>query len=130
MLKTLNKHISFIILLCLGFFLTPSINYACTKNAAKTEQKSSSKDQSKKAEKKDCCKTNSCKKDKDHNDCDGKCKHSSCRCGTSFPSVSLPIPIDLKTTNHFAETKKQKFGFKHAYYSSGYSFIWQPPKIS
>jgi hypothetical protein len=44
--------------------------------------------------------------------------------------LCLPIPIDLKTANPFAEIKKQKFGFKEAYYSSGYSSIWQPPKIS
>ncbi len=126
----MSKHISFIILLCLGFFLIPSISYACAKKTAKTEQKSCSKDQSTKAVKKDCCKTKSCKKDSEHNDCNGKCKHSSCRCSTSSSSLSLPIPLDLKTTNHFATTKKQKFGFKQAYYSSGYSSIWQPPKIS
>ncbi|WP_336691087.1 MULTISPECIES: hypothetical protein [unclassified Chryseobacterium] len=128
-MKTFSKHISFIILLCLAFFLIPNIGFACTKEEIKKEQKSCSKNQSTKAEKKDCCKTKSCKKDKDHNDCNGKCKHSSCRCSTSSSSLSLPIPIDLKTTNHFAEIKKQKFGFKQAYYSSGYSSIWQPPKI-
>ena len=130
MLKNLSKHISFIILLCLGFFLMPSISYACAKKTTKTEQKSCSKDQSAKAEHKSSCKDKSCKKCKDGHDCDGNCKHSSCGCSTSSSSVSLPIPIDLKTANPFAEIKKQKFGFKEAYYSSGYSSIWQPPKIS
>ena len=130
MLKNLSKHISFVILLCLGFFLMPSISYACAKKTTKTEQKSCSKDQSAKAEHKSSCKDKSCKKCKDGHDCDGNCKHSSCGCSTSSSSVSLPIPVDLKTAAPFAETKKQKFGFKEAYYSSGYSSIWQPPKIS
>ena len=130
MLKNLSKHISFVILLCLGFFLMPSISYACAKKTANTEQKSCSKDQSAKAEHKSSCKDKSCKKCKDGHDCDGNCKHSSCGCSTSSSSVNLQIPIDLKITHPFGETKKQKFGFKQAYYSSGYSSIWQPPKIS
>ncbi len=130
MLKYLSKHISFVILLCLGFFLMPSISYACAKKAAKTEQVSCSKEQFQKAEHKSNCKDKSCKKCKDGHDCDGNCKHSSCRCSTSSSSLSIPIPTDLKLTTPFAETKKQKFGFKQAYYSSGYYSIWQPPKIS
>ena len=130
MLKNLSKHISFVILLCLGFFLMPSISYACAKKTTKTEQKSCSKDQSAKAEHKSSCKDKSCKKCKDGHDCDGNCKHSSCGCSTSSSSLSIPIPTDLKVTTPFVETKKQKFGFKQAYCSSGYSSIWQPPKIS
>ena len=130
MLKNLSKHISFVILLCLGFFLMPSISYACAKKTAKTEQKSCSKEKSEKSHHKDSCKDKSCKKCKDGHDCDGNCKHSSCGCSTSSSSVSLQIPIDLKITNPFAETKKQKFGFKEAYYSSGFFSIWLPPKIS
>ena len=129
-MKNLRKHISIFVLLCIGFLILPSKTYACNKKTAKTEIRSYSNDHSSKTEKKDCCKTKSCKRDSEHNDCNGKCKHSSCRCSTSSSSLTLPIPIDLKTTNHFATTKKQKFGFKQAYYSSGYSSIWQPPKIS
>lgn len=130
MLKNLSKHISVVILLCMGFFLVPSISYGCAKKLAKTEQNSNSKDQFYKAEIKDCCKTKSCKRDKDHNDCSGKCKHSSCKCSTSSSSLSLPTLVNIKTENHFAEIKTQKFGFKQAYYSSGYYSFWQPPKIS
>lgn len=130
MLKNLSKNISFVILLCLGFFLMPSISYACTKKTAKTEQKSCSKEKSEKSHHKGSCKDKSCKKCKDGHNCDGNCKHGSCGCSTSSSSVSLLIPIHLKVTTPFAKTKKQKFGFKQAYYSSGYSSIWQPPKIS
>lgn len=99
----------------------PSISYACAKKTAKTEQKSCSKEKSEKSHHKENC--------KDGHDCGGECNHSSCRCSTSSSFVSLPIPFDLKVTDPFADTKKQKFGFKQAYYSSGYSSIWQPPKI-
>ena len=84
MLKNLSKHISFVILLCLGFFLMPSISYACAKKTTKTEQKSCSKDQSAKAEHKSSCKDKSCKKCKDGgHDCNSNCKHGSCGCSIS-----------------------------------------------
>ena len=130
MLKNLSKHISFVILLCLGFFLMPSISYACAKKVAKTEQASCSKEQSERSEHKSSCKDKSCKKCKDGHDCGGNCKHSSCRCGASTTSLNLPIVIELKAKNLFAAAKKQKFGFKQAYYSSGFFSIWLPPKIS
>jgi len=127
-LKTFSKHISFIILLCLGFFLIPSLSYACAKKSTQAEYKSSLKDQIPKIERTDNCKTKPCENCND-NDCTGNCKHSCCRCITSSPAFSLPTLIYFKVTNLFAETKKQKFNFKQAYYSSGYSSIWQPPKI-
>ncbi len=130
MLKNLSKHINWIFFLCLGFFLVPSISYACAKKTANSEQKSCPKDQSAKAEHKSSCKDKSCKKCKDGHNCDGNCKHGSCGCSASSSSVSLTIPLDLKVTNPFAEIKKQKIAFKQTYYSSGYSSIWQPPKIS
>lgn len=129
MLKNLSKHISVFILLALGLFLIPGISYACAKKSASPKQTSCSKDKSK-AEQKDCCKTKTCEKDKNQNDCSGKCKHGSCNCSTSSPSFGLPFSIDLKTKNHFAEIKKQIFGFEQAHYSSGYFTIWLPPKIS
>ncbi|WP_262152769.1 hypothetical protein [Chryseobacterium foetidum] len=125
----MSKHISFIVLLCMGFFLMPSISYACAKKTAETEQKSYSKDKSEKSGHKDSCNKKSCKKCKDRHNCGDNCKHSSCRCSASSTSFGLPMPIDLKTEIRFAEIKQQKFGFNQAYYSSGFSSVWQPPKI-
>lgn len=129
-LKNWGKHICLVILLGMGFLLMPGFSYACAKTATKTEQTSCSKDQNKKAGQKECCKVKSCKKDKNHKDCSGKCKHSSCSCSTSSSSFSLPAPFDLETKTHFTKTKKQKFGFKQALYFSGYFSTWLPPKIS
>lgn len=35
----------------------------------------------------------------------------------------------LKIKNHFIVETKLKFSFSQTYYSSGFSSIWQPPKI-
>lgn len=128
-LKNLNKHIILGILLCFGFFLMPTLGYGCTKKTVRTEHQNYSNKQSHKTEIKDCCKTKSCKSDKDHSDCDGKCKDSSCRCSTTSYSLNLHIPVDIHTVNQFGEIKQEKFGFEQACYSSGFSSIWQPPKI-
>ncbi|MEC3875205.1 hypothetical protein [Chryseobacterium salviniae] len=129
-LKNLRIHIGIITLICLGFFLIPTQSYACSKKSTRTEQASCEKEHSKKSEHKSSCKDKSCKKCKDGHDCGGNCKHSSCRCGASTTSLNLPIVIELKAKNLFAAAKKQKFGFKQAYYSSGFFSIWLPPKIS
>lgn len=129
-MKVFSKHISLVILLCLGFFLLPSITFACAKKTTKVEQKSCSKDQSIKSSKHDCDHDKSCSTDKQHKKCGGKCKHNSCKCSTTVTSLSLPAYITFSSKKIFAETKKQKFGFKQAYYSSDISSIWQPPKIS
>jgi len=129
-LKNVSIHIGIITLFCLGFFMMPSQSFACSKHSAKTEQKSCHKEKSKDNKEKDCCKTKSCKKSKKENGhCSGNCNDKSCN-STSYSSMGLPIFLEIKTKSYFADAKKQKFGFKEAYYSSGYSSIWLPPKIS
>ncbi|RKD16335.1 hypothetical protein BCY91_05555 [Pelobium manganitolerans] len=128
-MKNLKIHISILLLFFLGFFLMPNQSYACSKKSTQTEQSSCSKDKSKKS-KHSSCKGKSCKKRKDSNGCGGNCKHSSCRCAASTTSLSLPLVIEFKAKNPLAAGKKKKFGFKEAYYSSGFFSIWLPPKIS
>jgi len=128
-LKKLNKHINLLILLCFGFFLMPTLSYGCTKKTVRTEHQNYRKKQSPKTELKDCCKTKSCKNDRGHNDCGGKCKHSSCRCSSTPFSLMIPIRVYVQTLHHFAEIKREKFGLQQACYSSVFSSIWQPPKI-
>lgn len=41
-----------------------------------------------------------------------------------------PAVIELKAKHQLAAAKKQKFGFKEAYYSSGFFSTWLPPKIN
>ena len=129
-LKNLRIHIGILTLLFLRFFLMPNISYACPKNATTAEKAACSKKKSAKAEHQAGCKDKSCNKCKHGKGCGGNCKHNSCRCGASVTSLTIPTPIDLKAKYPFAAVKKQKFGFKEAYYSSGYYSIWLPPKIS
>lgn len=118
-LKNYRIHIGILTLFCLVFFMMPSQSYACSKNSTKTEQSFCSKEKSKKSEHKKGCKSKSCK----------KCKSDKCRCGASTTSLNVPTVIELKAKNHLAAAKKQKFGFKEAYYSSGFFSIWLLPKI-
>jgi len=127
LLKNLSRYIGAVILFCLGFFFTPSQSYACAKKSTKTEQNSCTKGESDNSKEQDCCKIKSCEKSKeDKGHCSGSCKDKSCNNITS--SMGLTPFVEIKSA-HSAEAKKQKIGFKEAYYSSGYSSIWQPPKI-
>lgn len=129
-MKVFSKHISLVILLCLGFFLLPNITFACAKTTTKVEQKSCSKHKSIKSSKHDCAQDKSCCADKQHKKCGSNCQHNSCKCSTTVSSLNLPVYITFSSKQVFVETKKQKFGFNQTYYSSDISSIWQPPKIS
>ena len=96
----------------LGFFLTPTLTYACGKPAEKTE-KACCKKETSQTEKKDCCKSHS-QKDKNDDCCGGKCKNPSCHCPTAPHNIFLG-----KVTIAYTET----------YISSGFRSIWLPPKI-
>lgn len=126
----MNKYISVVIFLGLGLLLVPSISYACAKKMVQHKQASCSKDNSKNEGQKDCCNTDSGKTDGHQKDCKDNCNHSSCRCSTASSSSGLTTPDEFYAASHFTETKRQKFGFREIYYSSGYLSIWLPPKIS
>lgn len=130
-MKSLSKHITLLSLLALGLFLMPNESYACSKTDTKMEKSSCSKNQSKTStHKHHSCKDKSCKKGNNSNDCGG-CAGSSCRCGKYCGnSLNVPIIIGLGLKYPTANARKQIFGFKQAYYSSGFLSIWLPPKIS
>jgi len=128
LLKNFSKHTGIIILFCIGFFLAPLQNSACSKETPKTKHASCSKEQSENSKHADCCAAHASNTGKHHNNCNDDCKNSSCRCGTSIPSLYLAITFELK--HHFADVEKQKFFFREAHYPSGYFSIWIPPKIS
>ena len=114
----------------LGFFLIPNLAYACSKKTPKIDKSIYLKIQVEKSEQKDCSKAKTCENNKNHQDCNGKCKHSSCECSISASPFSLSLPTEINTKDLFTALEKQKFTFKKAYYSSGYLSIWLPPKIS
>ncbi|MGJ7029557.1 ABC-type nickel/cobalt efflux system permease component RcnA [Niabella hirudinis] len=132
-LKYLMRNISLLLLFGLGLFAIPKESYSCSKSKAiKTAHPTCEKKQVQTTEKKSCCKTETCKKNVNHegHNCNGGCNHSSCQCSTSTTSVSLPFSVELSAKDLFASSEKKKFSFMKACYSSGFLSIWLPPKIS
>lgn len=122
----MTRQISILLIVMLGFFLTPTLTYACGTKAEKTE-KSCCKKETSKSDKKDCCKSHS-QKDKNDDDCNGKCKNPSCHCPTAPLTIVLPFVTEMKYHNIFLE--KVTIAYTETYISSGFRSIWLPPKIS
>lgn len=129
-MKNLSKYITIVSLIFGASIIAPQFGYACSKKSAGTEHSSSKKEHLKKALHKSGCNDKSCKRCKDGGNCEGACKHNSCRCSNSSNSLNLPIPLSAIAEKVFNVTEKHKFGYKECYYSSGFFSIWQPPKIS
>jgi len=128
-LKNLRIDIVAVLLLCLGSFLFPGLSYAHASTSANTMHSSCSKKGDKKATMKDCCHAKSNQKTKD-NGCNSKCKHRSCRCCASCPTVSLALVCDFKIENQLFAIEKAQIGYKQSKYTFGFISIWQPPKIA
>lgn len=118
-----------LIVLTLGFFMTPTLTYACGNKSVKTEKSSCKKEKTDKSEKKDCCKNHQSKNGKSDDSCNGKCKDTSCSCPTTNGSLALSLFAELNLKNSFAESKKLKFYIKEIFLSSGFYSIWTPPHI-
>lgn len=114
-----------IIILTLGFFMLPTLSYAC---GTKTEKSCCKKETTSKTEKKDCCNGKQ-SKDKD-NSCEGKCGHSNC---TSSSTVNFSIistyEINFKNNSFDFSEEKSKFYHSKTFITSGFYSIWLIPKI-
>jgi hypothetical protein len=114
-----------IIILTLGFFMLPTLSYAC---GTKTEKSCYKKEKTSKTEKKDCC-NGKHSKDKD-NSCGGKCGHSNCTSSTSVNfSIFSYYEINFKNNSFNFSTEKSKFHHSKTFISSGFTSVWLPPKI-
>ncbi|MCO5255090.1 MAG: hypothetical protein M9892_12090 [Bacteroidetes bacterium] len=124
----MTRQISILLIMMLGFFLTPTLTYACGKKTEKTEKSCCEKSTSQTGNSKDCCKKSHSQDDKNDDDCNGQCGNSSCHCPTINITIALPIFPELKHSVFYA--KKLNFFYTETYISSGFRSIWQPPKIS
>lgn len=113
-----------IIMLTFGFFLSPSISFAC---GTKTEKSCCKKENSSKTEKKDCC-SGKHSKDK-NNSCGGKCGHSNCTTSTTNFSLISFYEIEFKNDSFDFSEEKSKFHHSEIFISSGFTSVWLPPKI-
>lgn len=114
-----------IIILTFGFFMLPTLSYAC---GTKTEKACCKKETLSKIEKKACCTSNQ-SKEKD-NGCGGKCGHSNCTSSTSL-NFSMISSFEINFNNNsfgFSEEKSQFYNSK-TFISSGFYHIWVIPKI-
>lgn len=112
----------YIIILTIGFFLLPNLNYAC---GTKVEKECCKKEVSTKDIEKECCKNS----ESSNKSCEGKCGHSNCTTLTASHSLVFLNEIEFKINDFDFSNKKQKFYYSKTFISSGFSSIWQPPKI-
>ena len=120
-----NRLHILIIILTLGFFLSPTTSFAC---GTKTQKSCCKEETSSKTEKKDCC-NNENPKDKD-NSCDGKCGHSNCTTSSVNFSIIAFYEIQFKNNNFDFSSEKPKFYDSKTFISSGFTSVWLLPKIS
>ena len=120
-----NKLHILIIILTIGFFMAPTVSYAC---GTKAEKEYCKKEVSSKTEKKDCC-SNKNSKDKD-NSCEGKCGHSNCTTSTVILSIISLNEFEFKSNKFDFSNERKEFYHSETFISSGFTSIWLIPKIS
>lgn len=112
------------IMLILGFFLLPTLTYAC---GTKSEKGCCNKEIAAKSAKKDCCKNNQ-SKDRSK-DCGGKCGHSNCTTSSvNFSLISI-FKMEFQNNNFDNTIEKPQFYHSKTFISSGFTSVWLPPKI-
>jgi len=120
------KNFHFLLILLLGLFLMPSHIFACEN---KTERHSSKSEMTSKTKKNDCCASSGHSKNKNHNSCGGKCKHSKCMCTASCSGYSAFFAVTLESNYYDFSNEKQKINYVETSISSGFSSLWLIPKI-
>lgn len=121
----MNKfHI--LVIVILGFFLMPTVTFAC---GSHSEKSSCSKETSANTEKMDCCKNDNHSKNEKGEGCNGKCGHSNCvTTSTQFSAVFFELKFN---NNNFSfSEKKQNYLKSEINLSSGFYSLWLIPKIS
>jgi hypothetical protein len=63
-------------------------------------------------------------------DCGGKCGHGNCKCIATCLNTAIIAPAEFRSETQFAGLSDQKSLYQPAHISSGFYFIWLPPKIS
>ena len=129
----MRAKIYILILVTIGFFMIPSVSFACgsgcgTKKTESNASCNSDKHSKHQAAEDGCCSNEN--HSKHSNGCSGKCKHNSCNCITPVLSLIIPSFSEL-TINHFDfSNQKNSFFDKESTISSGFYYIWTPPNIS
>ncbi len=107
--------------LTLSFFLNPSVNYACNMGHHKEISKETDSCSKK------CCEKKTSKKEKQ--DCDGKCRHSSCNTSVLQFVILDSNNFDLQNDVFNFSLKNIISSYNESDISSGFTSIWLKPKI-
>lgn len=119
------KRVRILVLVILGFFLMPTVTFACENYS---EKKSCCEEASANAEKMDCCKNDNHSKNKSQDGCNGKCGHKNC----VITSIQLNVVFfesQIKNNNFDFLEKKHNYFNSNTDLSSGFYSIWLIPKI-
>ena len=120
------KKIHYILIVLLGFFLMPSITFACGSHSGKDSCK---KELSLKTEKKDCCNNDSHSNSKSQKGCNGKCGHTLCSSTSVNSGIASIFHLKIHDNISNFSNEKQQFYHSVSFTSAGYSSIWLIPKI-
>ncbi|TDE31964.1 hypothetical protein E0I61_04480 [Flavobacterium ranwuense] len=123
----MSKNFYIVLLVVLGFFMTPSAAFAC---GTKTEKACCKKESPSKKEKKECCKKEQSSKEKSHDGCNGACKDVSCNSSTVYLGLTSLFYTELNNQLFSFSTEKQNYYYSEIFISSDFRSIWLPPKIS
>jgi hypothetical protein len=121
----MTKKVYILLLVMLGFFMMPSMAFACE---SKSEKTSCTKESASQTCEKECC--NKEKKSKSHEGCDGGCKHVSCGSSVVSLALSFPFYVEINTQLFSFSPEKQNYYYSEIFISSDFRSIWLPPKIS
>lgn len=117
-----------ILIVILGFFLMPTMTFACEKIVI---NHSCTKETSKSTKEDDCCSKTNHSGDKDHDGCGGKCGHSRCGCASVCSGgITFLHDLEFKNITIGVFSLKQKFHNAETSILSGFYSIWLIPKIS
>ncbi|MFV5698342.1 hypothetical protein ACM55H_08205 [Flavobacterium sp. ZT3R17] len=123
----MSKKFYIMLLVMFGFFMMPSIAFAC---GTKSEKACCKKEVSSKTEKADCCSKKHSSKNKSHEGCNGACKNISCSSSTVYLGLSSLFYTDLNNKNVSFSSEKQNYYYSEIFISSDFRSVWLPPKIS
>jgi hypothetical protein len=123
----MSKKFYIMLLVMFGFFMMPSIAFAC---GTKSEKACCKKEVSSKTEKANCCNKEHSSKNKSHEGCNGACKNISCGGSTVHLGLTSLFHTDLNNKNFSFSSKKQNYYYSEIFISSDFRSVWLPPKIS
>lgn len=123
----MSKKFYIMLLVVFGFFMTPSIAFACK---TKSEKACCKKEVSSKTGKADCCNKEKAAKNKNHEGCNGACKDISCSNSTVYLGLTSLFYTDLNNKILRFSSEKQNYYYSEIFISSDFRSIWLPPKIS